>query len=180
MRSISKGDEVTVRLLCSKSKVAPLKPTTIPRLELCAAGLSARLCKQVLESIRFVPTRVVHWSDSSVVLAWINSNPNKLKTYVANRIGEIQELTSPQSWRYVPTKSNPADLISRGLNGSQLPLNDLWWCGPDFLLRDESQWPKLNKKYEEDLPEVKLCPVGVSALLRSYWRDDIPIAYKHS
>lgn len=83
--SIDVNGNVTVRLLCAKSKVAPLAPTTIPRFELCAALLAARLCKAVIGSLRSKPDRVEHWCDSIVVLAWINNDLRKLKTFAANR-----------------------------------------------------------------------------------------------
>ncbi|XP_053617910.1 uncharacterized protein LOC128679591 [Plodia interpunctella] len=155
MRSINSSGAVTVRLLCAKSRVAPVKPTTIPRLELCAALLAARLCNSVTGALKYSPERIVHWCDSSIVLAWIRKDPNKLKTFVANRIIEITELTVPSSWRYVPTSQNPADLISRGVNGNQLVSMNLWWHGPDFLSKPELDWPELNSNKIDDLPEIK-------------------------
>lgn len=163
IRSTNEANQVSVKLLCSKSKVAPIKPTTIPRLELCAALLSARLSKAVLESLRYKPSRVVHWCDSSIVIAWINNNSAKLKAFVANRIFEINELTLPGSWRYVPTKANPADLMSRGVDARLLVTSSLWWNGPEFLSENESNWPILNNTAINDselhLPEVKANPV---------------------
>ncbi|KAL0840696.1 hypothetical protein ABMA28_015888 [Loxostege sticticalis] len=153
-RTISLDGVVTVNLLCSKSRAAPLKPVTIPRLELCAALLASRLCKTVVESIRYVPDRVVYWSDSSIVLGWLSSDTSKLKTFVANRVGEIKENTQPSSWRYVPTADNPADLISRGVSMGQLQNSNIWWHGPSFLLRPELDWPVLQNKSIE-LPEIK-------------------------
>lgn len=156
IRSIDQNNGVTVKLLCAKSKVASLKPVTIPRLELCAALLAARLCKSVLDAVRYQPSRIVHWCDSTVVLAWLKTNPNKLKTFVANRVGEINDTTKSSSWKYVPSASNPADLISRGVTASQLQDLDLWWSGPSFLTKDESQWPNLTYQNEiDDLPEIK-------------------------
>lgn len=157
VRSISRNNEVTVRLLCAKSKVTSLKPTTVPRLELCAALLAARLCNTVKESIRYEFDRIIHWCDSTTVLAWLTGNPNKLKTFVANRVGEIVETTKPSSWRYVPTDQNPADLISRGASAAQLTKSSLWWNGPSFLTQDQSKWPSLNTSQVKfhDLPEVK-------------------------
>lgn len=155
MKSTNSNNYVTVRLLCAKSKVAPLKPTTIPRLELCAALLAARLCKSVTDSIRYSPSRIVHWCDSTVVLGWIRNDLSKLKIFVANRISEITELTNAASWRYVPTAFNPADLISRGVDARDLISSSLWWFGPNFISKSEVHWPTLKVNSTNDLPEIK-------------------------
>lgn len=156
VKSVDVENKVTVRLLCAKSKVAPLKATTMPRLELCAALLATRLCKAVIESLRVLPTRMFHWCDSSIVLAWIRNGSNKLKAFAANRVAEIIENTDANAWRYVPTALNPADLISRGVDATKLMTMDLWWNGPDFITKNESEWPTLNRKQLEiELPEVK-------------------------
>ncbi|KAH9643960.1 hypothetical protein HF086_004221 [Spodoptera exigua] len=84
IKSVNENNDISVKLLCSKSKVTPLKPMTIPCLELCAALLAARLTKAVCDAIKYKPSRVVHWCDSSVVLAWIHSEPRSLKTFVAS------------------------------------------------------------------------------------------------
>ncbi|XP_045448684.1 uncharacterized protein LOC123657149 [Melitaea cinxia] len=99
MRSVAANGDVTVKLLCSKSKISPVKPTTIVRLELCAALLAARLSRAVLDSLRYKPDRVLYWSDSSIVLAWLKNNITQLKSFVANRITEILEITYPSTWR---------------------------------------------------------------------------------
>ncbi|XP_045448180.1 uncharacterized protein LOC123656554 [Melitaea cinxia] len=99
MRSVAANGDVTVKLLCSKSKISPVKPTTIVRLELCAALLAARLSKAVLDSLRYKPDRVLYWSDSSIVLAWLKNNITQLKSFVANRVTEILEITYPSTWR---------------------------------------------------------------------------------
>ena len=53
------------------------------------------------------------WTDSSIVLTWIQGPPTRWKTYVGNRVAIIQEERDSATWRHVPSQSNPADLISR-------------------------------------------------------------------
>lgn len=154
-RSVDADNHVTVRLLCAKSKVAPIKATTIPRLELCAALLAAKLCKIVQESMRNKSIRFYHWSDSTVVLGWLKTSNRDLKTFVANRVAEICSTTNSSLWRYVPTALNPADLISRGVYPDQIKDCHLWWCGPKFLSLPEAEWPILKSPTDCDLPELK-------------------------
>ncbi|XP_048001463.1 uncharacterized protein LOC125238232 [Leguminivora glycinivorella] len=141
VRSVAGDGSVSVHLLASKSKVAPIKATTIPRLELCGALLGARLYKKVLESLTQRPDHCVFWCDSMIVMGWLSSSPSSLRPFVKNRTSEIQESTNAASWRYVPSKENPADLVSRGL-GADLIMNcSLWWSGPSFLKQDMAYWP---------------------------------------
>lgn len=130
-----------VRLLCSKTRVALFKQQTIPRLELCAALTLARLMKKVLSSLNIVFDKITYWSDSTIVLNWIQTQPSKLQVFVSNRVAEIQELTDIRNWRHVPTEQNPADLLSRGVFPNQLRQSELWWHGPLFLSNSEDEWP---------------------------------------
>ncbi|CAG9135942.1 unnamed protein product [Plutella xylostella] len=115
IRTIRNDGTAHVCLLTSKNKVAPIKPTTIPRLELCGALLGTRLCKKVLDSLTVKIDQCYYWSDSTIVLGWLNTATSRLERFVRNRVNEIQESTAGDTWSYVPSKQNPADLVSRGV-----------------------------------------------------------------
>ncbi|GFV26966.1 uncharacterized protein TNCV_1754251 [Trichonephila clavipes] len=129
--------ETLVRLITSKSRVAPIKSLTIPRLELCAAVLLAKLVKRVVAALQLETAELYLWSDSMIVLAWLRKEPMDLKTFVQNRVAKIQELYPNQLWRHVPSDQNPAVLVSRGVDPDKLLQQNLWFNGPTFLSGDD-------------------------------------------
>ncbi|GFS77881.1 integrase catalytic domain-containing protein [Trichonephila clavipes] len=131
-QSISE-DDVSTRLLCSKSRVAPVKPITIPRLELCACVLLSQPLEKVLHSLTLPIQQIMLWTDFNIVLSWIQRSPEQLKTFIGNRIKIIQRLTQNCQWNHVSFNENPADLISGGLNASDISSKQLWWHDLDFL-----------------------------------------------
>ncbi|GFT66208.1 integrase catalytic domain-containing protein [Trichonephila clavipes] len=139
-KSITSDGKMLVHLIASKSRVAPTKQTTIPRLELCAAVLLAKLVHRVKQALKLNVTNTFLWSDSMIVLSWIRKESYQLKTFVANRIATIQEMTSSEQWRYVATEDNPADFVSRGMDSLKLKTCELWWNGPKFLM--SNQYPQ--------------------------------------
>lgn len=155
LRTTDKKGEHHVSLVCSKSRVAPIQPLTLPRLELCAALLLARLYVSTYEALKHVTfEKVCFWSDSTVSLQWIVTPPHKLKTFVSNRVAEIQEITQPHEWRHVSTLDNPADLSSRGRMPKEFLTDKFWQNGPHWLSLDQESWPFM-KVQSCELPEVK-------------------------
>lgn len=157
VRSISKTGEVRVRLLTAKSKVAPIKSTTIPRLELCAALLGTRLYMKVRQSLTLNVEQVTFWCDSTIVLGWLSSPPARLKVFVRHRVSEIQESVGASTWRYVPSLENPADLASRGSSADKLSSCSLWWEGPPYLSDNPNSWPQFPESHNQSsshLPEM--------------------------
>ncbi|XP_034195324.2 uncharacterized protein LOC117611487 [Osmia lignaria lignaria] len=144
LRTISIADEVALHLLMAKTKVAPLKPLTFPRLELCACVLMTRLIEQVQATLKLDNVPVYGWTDSTVALAWIHRHPSQLKTFTAHRVTEIQSRAPNASWRHVPTGCNPADCASRGLSVNLLLHHPLWWHGPSWLAQTPNEWPEFR------------------------------------
>ena len=144
-------------LVCAKTKVTPLKvASTIPRLELSAAELLSRLLSTV-QSVLDLPDEAVHaWTDSSIVLSWLDGRPKDYKVYVTNRVNLILQRTSPQTWRHVPTNSNPADCASRGMMPAELLNYNLWWDGPDWMRQEPIQVPPQPPRKPLCTPEQRV------------------------
>jgi hypothetical protein len=120
---------VQVQLIQAKSCVAPVKAITIPRPELSAATIGTRLETSIVKELEKRDITLFFWSDSSAVITWIKRD-DRWGVFVWNRVQEIRNLTSKESWRHVPGVMNPADLLSRGCTVQQLTLSR-WWEGPD-------------------------------------------------
>ncbi|XP_022777858.1 uncharacterized protein LOC111319323 [Stylophora pistillata] len=164
------------KIYCSfvagEARVTPLKPVTVPRLELQAAVTSVKVSHQIPQELSLNDVPEFFWSDSKVVLGYIANESRRFHVFVANRVQLIQDATSVDQWKYVESKLNPADDASRGLSPNAL-LTSKWLKGPAFLWQSEDKWPL--RRNEEVLdsrevlpsdPEVKIAIVLATAVTK--------------
>jgi transposase InsO family protein len=154
---ISHSSSVEVVFVMSKAKVAPLKALSIPRLELQAAVLGARLAEFIKTELDVTIHKIVYWSDSLSVIGQIRADGKRFQHFVGHRIGEIQHLTEVSQWRWIPTDLNVADEMTRFSQPCDWSENSRWIKGPSFLLQPEEDWPQEKVKIRvEDLNPEEL------------------------
>ncbi|UYV78569.1 hypothetical protein LAZ67_16002030 [Cordylochernes scorpioides] len=152
LRSVQDG-VVQVSLLAAKTRVAPLKSITIPRRELLACLLSARLTTSIVRALAR-PIKTIFWSDSPTALSWIITK-HEWSIFVSNRVNEIRSSTNIDDLRFVPGTLNPADLPARGCYAPQFIFSK-WWEGPQWLRESEDKWPKQKPIPNEELANLRV------------------------
>ena len=151
--------QIHCQLLISKARVAPIKKSTIPRMELTAATVAVKLHHKLLQELDIPIDMVFFWTDSMAVLRYIANERSRFQTFVANRISVIRAGSSIEQWKHVSSESNPADCVSRGLTVENLLKSEWWIKGPPFLSKPYSEWigdhSKSSLQLPSDDPEVK-------------------------
>lgn len=155
LRAINKSNKVHCCLVMGKARVSPTKVTTIPRLELTAGVVAVQTSDMLRNELEIQDLKEFFWTDSTVVLGYINNDARRFHVFVANRIQRIRSSTKPEQWAYVASENNPADHASRGLTAEQLKTSNCF-TGPKFLWQTElpERECKLGEIKEDD-PEIR-------------------------
>ena len=158
-----------VVFVMARSRIAPKRQLSIPRLELCAALSGAQLANLLSSELTIPIQSVTLWTDSTTVLTWLTSESCRYKVFVGTRIAEIQTMTDIKNWRYVDTKNNPADDITRGKTLLELSQRHRWSQGPPFLLLSSNCWPANpcappESEPVEELRKTMFCGTVMSAI----------------
>jgi hypothetical protein len=148
--------EIDVNFLFAKSRVAPIKGLSIPRLELQAAVIACRIASTIKGELRLPIRSVRFWSDSAIVLKWISSTDRKYSSFVHHRVNEIKENSNSVQWGYIGGQDNPADDCSRGLRPQQLSKCHRWFVGPAFLREPEEKWTTYQDLVEPEERELEI------------------------
>ena len=157
VRCINKDGKIHTQLLISKSKLAPIHQSTIPRLELQAAVIAAKLDSMLRGELDICIDGSYFWTDSQIALSYIKNKTRRFHVFVENRVSVIRKITDVNNWNHVGSKDNPADFLTRSKGLSVDRLNELWFQGPDWLRNYKCDWPKQPYSFnvsDED-PEVK-------------------------
>ena len=147
---------VNVSFVISKTRLAPIKTLTIPRLELQAAVVATRLKSKILEEIDFEVDETHLWSDSKIALHYISNTHRRFSVYVSHRVAEIVSNSDVKEWHHIPGAMNVADDCTRGMQIRDVTPECQWISGLKFLSPPSEQWPSNEAVPEIDESELEL------------------------
>ncbi|XP_011670916.2 uncharacterized protein LOC100893156 [Strongylocentrotus purpuratus] len=134
------SQEAHLSFVCARSRVTPLKQTSMPRKELQALLLLSRLMITIIDALRFSIVGWKMWTDSMTAISWLRGQSKTFRSYVAHRVGEITSEFDPyRDIAYVPSDQNAVDLISRG--GVVTDMQEVI-KGPKYLRLPPHSWPR--------------------------------------
>ena len=172
LRIVSVNDKVICRLLMSKSYLAPKDETSIPRLELLAAVTAVKMDMLLSTELNLNLRPSIFWTDSSIVLHSIANERKRFPLFVSRRLAVIAKYTCASNWNHVPTKCNPADILSRGCRADVFLKKELWLTGPEFLKENPSLWSSRfrkevlsdgeTKRYDKEVVSLLIAPTEAS------------------
>ena len=144
-----------LRIIMAKCRVAPIKIIDIVRLELCGALLGARLRSFIVKESSLKFKQVFHFTDSEIIKAMVNKSSYGFDTFEANRLGEIQQLTSKEEWIWVPGTLNIADLVTRGCPPENLGMDCPWQNGVEVFKEPKTVWTQFTAQSPKVIPGMK-------------------------
>ena len=163
---VDDNEQVHCALIFAKARVTPLKQITVPRLELTASLLSAKIGTMLKRELEYENVNEFYWTDSQVVLAYLANDAKRFHVYVANRVQQIKDLTNPEQWNFVQSKDNPADVVSRGMNAKDILTHKEWFEGPTMLykqnIKNYIDDNAIQRSCTSDDPELKRENVSLS------------------
>ncbi|XP_068674574.1 uncharacterized protein [Montipora foliosa] len=137
LRFVDEREVTHCSFVMGKTRNAPIREWAIPRLELQAAVLAASMSQTILRELDFQVHETYFCSDSMTSLQYIKNDTRRFQTFVANRVSEIHETTSPEQWHHIHGVMNPADEGSGGVSAEYFQSDCRWWTGPEFLWQPE-------------------------------------------
>ena len=169
LKLVNEAGQVHCSLVMSKSRVVPLKPITIPRLELSAAVVSVKISAILKQELDLKDVVECFWMDSKIVLGYIANDSRRFYVFVANRLQQIYDHTVQPQWRHIDTKANPADIASRGVSADDLMKEQKWFNGPDILwepnlLVCDEEKPMLSTE-DSELKKTRVLDTHVDEIL---------------
>lgn len=163
---VESESSVDINLVMARTRVTPLKPMAIPRLELQAALMGARMASTIKKELEIKITSQIFWTDSFTVICWLRNDARRFKQFVSHRLGEILEETDVADWRWIPTKLNIADDATRDHLPTDLSENSRWFKAEEFLKEDESIWPRERSRGEEHADAEAELKVEVKSIVQ--------------